>query len=58
MKAKYIPKELAIEFGLVPDNHHDPKWYKIVVMDHVTLEKLNPFLSKIEMKINNSGKEF
>ena len=58
MKAKYIPKELAVEFGLVPDNHHDPKWYKIVVMDHVTLEKLNPFLSKIEMKINNSGKEF
>ena len=48
MKAEFIPQELAVEFGLVPDNHHSPKWYKIVVMEHVTMEKLNPFLERLE----------
>ena len=34
--------ELAHKFGLVRDNHHDPEWYKIVIMEHVTIEKLIP----------------
>ena len=51
MKEQYISKEIATEFGLIPDNHHNPKWYKIVVMDHVTLEKLNPFLEKLKEEL-------
>ena len=34
--------ELANKYGLVPDNHHAPNWDKIVIMDHVTIEKLMP----------------
>ncbi len=40
LKAEHIAEELAQRFGLVPDDHHNPKWYKIVVMDHVTDERL------------------
>lgn len=47
MKAKHISKEAQEIFGLVPDNHHDPKWYKIVVMDHVTIEKLMPLIDML-----------
>ena len=53
MKEQYISKEIATKFGLIPDNHHDPKWYKIVVMDHVTLEKLNPFLEKLKEQLKD-----
>ena len=48
IKAEYMDKELAAEYGLVPDNHKNPKWYKIVVMDHVTLEKVVPLLNKLK----------
>jgi glutamate/tyrosine decarboxylase-like PLP-dependent enzyme len=40
LKAEHISGESAQRFGLVPDDHHNPKWYKIVVMDHVTDERL------------------
>lgn len=45
IKAKYIEKGLAAQFGLVPDNHSAPNWYKIVVMEHVTIEKMEPFIA-------------
>lgn len=41
IKSKCIDAAVAQQFGLVPDNHHNPKWYKIVIMDHVTIEKLS-----------------
>ncbi|TRX52183.1 aspartate aminotransferase family protein [Fulvivirga sp. M361] len=40
IKSENISKEIAERYGLVPDNHHDPRWYKAVIMDHVTIEKL------------------
>jgi glutamate/tyrosine decarboxylase-like PLP-dependent enzyme len=40
IKSEYVNKEVATKFGLVPDNHTDPKWFKIVIMEHVTIEKL------------------
>jgi glutamate/tyrosine decarboxylase-like PLP-dependent enzyme len=40
IKSEYISFETAIEFGLVPDNHESANWFKIVVMEHVTIEKL------------------
>jgi len=40
IKSKHIKNEIAVKYGLVPDNHSNPNWYKIVVMDHVTIDKL------------------
>lgn len=40
--------DVAKEFGLVPDNHHQPKWFKIVIMDHVKMEKLMPLIERIK----------
>lgn len=45
---QYISKEIAHEFDLMPDSYKDPKWYKIVVMDHVSIEKLIQLLEAIE----------
>lgn len=52
MQAAFITAEIAHEFGLVPDNHHQPSWYKIVVMEHVTIEKVVPFLEKLKLELN------
>jgi glutamate/tyrosine decarboxylase-like PLP-dependent enzyme len=40
INSNYINEEIATKFGLVPDNHSLPQWFKIVIMDHVTIEKL------------------
>jgi glutamate/tyrosine decarboxylase-like PLP-dependent enzyme len=40
IKSNYIDRHTASLFGLVPDNHNKPQWYKVVVMDHVSIEKL------------------
>lgn len=42
-----LNKDIVQKFGLVPDNHMNPKWHKIVVMDHVTIEKLESFINNI-----------
>ncbi len=47
LRAEAVPAELAGRFGLVPDDHHHPAWYKIVVMDHVTIERLEAFLEAL-----------
>jgi tyrosine decarboxylase / aspartate 1-decarboxylase len=44
MRTGKINADLANRFGLVPDKHKGPNWYKIVVMDHVSIEKLEPFV--------------
>lgn len=49
IKAEHIPHEVAMKHGLVPDAHGDnPKWYKIVVMDHVEVEYLEQFIADIQ----------
>ncbi|HIP32764.1 MAG TPA: aspartate aminotransferase family protein, partial [Crocinitomicaceae bacterium] len=48
IKSHFITDDLATKFGLVPDNHQNPNWYKIVVMDHVEIEKLEPFLKELK----------
>lgn len=48
LKSKHVSLEVAAEFGLVPDNHKHPTWYKIVLMEHVTIEKLMPLLAKLK----------
>lgn len=42
--AEGITESFAERYGLVPDNHQHPVWYKIVVMEHVTIEKMEVFL--------------
>ncbi len=52
IRSQHVKPEIAAKFGLVPDNHAAPKWFKIVVMDHVTIEKMQLLvddLSKIEI---------
>jgi hypothetical protein len=44
IRAVHISPEIAKQFGLVPDNHDHPKWYKIVIMEHVTIERLLPLV--------------
>lgn len=50
MEASSLSSELASEFGLVPDDHHAPKWYKVVIMDHVEVEKLEALIDAIKAK--------
>jgi len=42
LDATQVPHQLADKLGMVPDNHHAPKWYKVVIMDHVNIESLMP----------------
>lgn len=48
IKSDSLNADIAAEFGLVPDNHRNPKWFKIVIMDHVTIEKLMPMITRIK----------
>lgn len=48
MKAGCLTAEIAADFGLVPDNHEKPMWYKMVVMEHVTVDKLVPLVNRIQ----------
>lgn len=53
IKAYQLSAELATRYGLVPDSHHAPEWYKIVVMDHVELEHLLAFVADLEAEMSN-----
>jgi glutamate/tyrosine decarboxylase-like PLP-dependent enzyme len=48
MRAASIPTALVEKYGLVPDSHSTPKWYKIVVMEHVTVDHLMPFIEDLQ----------
>ena len=45
IRAAAVGAALAGANWLVPDNHASPAWYKIVVMEHVTIDKLEPFVA-------------
>jgi glutamate/tyrosine decarboxylase-like PLP-dependent enzyme len=47
IKSEFVDDSVAHEFGLVPDNHSNPNWYKIVIMEHVTIEKLMLLLNAL-----------
>lgn len=48
LKAPYISSKLAKEYHLVPDNHKEPNWYKIVVMPHVRRGIIDDFLTALK----------
>ena len=48
VRAKYGSPGLAKKYGLVPDNHQNPEWYKVVVMEHVSIERLQPLVEDLK----------
>lgn len=57
VKSEFVSQEIAKKFGLVPDNHQNPKWYKIVVMNHVSIEKLILLINDLKgNSVSNKGK--
>ena len=53
IKSKYISMELARKFMLVPDNHDNPAWYKIVMMPHVKQGVLDQFITQLASELLN-----
>jgi glutamate/tyrosine decarboxylase-like PLP-dependent enzyme len=49
IKSPHVSQEIVEEFGLVPDSHSDASWFKIVIMEHVTIEKLMPLIDKLKI---------
>lgn len=49
IKSQFLTPEIANKYGLVPDNHRDPKWYKVVIMEHVVIEKLMPLVEDLKV---------
>lgn len=52
--SQHVIPEIVKTFGLVPDNHNNPKWYKVVIMEHVTIEKLMLLLESLKKTIANT----
>jgi glutamate/tyrosine decarboxylase-like PLP-dependent enzyme len=50
IKAPFVSDSIAKKYGLVPDNHQAPNWYKIVIMEHVTTERLLPLVKELEVE--------
>lgn len=54
IRAKHLSKELAHKYGLVPDTHNEtPGWYKIVLMEHVHVDHLMPFVEDLKAGFSN-----
>lgn len=53
MKAGQFPVELVEKYGLVPDSHeNNPKWYKVVIMDHVNVDDMEPFIQDVKAALS------
>lgn len=48
ISSKCMSQELAEKYHLVPNSHHDPEWFKIVVMPHVKQGIIDSFLDELE----------
>ena len=53
IRASSIDAGLAKDNWLVPDNHDNPGWFKIVVMEHVTIDKLEPLVAAMRLSPDN-----
>lgn len=51
IKSQYISASLAKQFMLVPDNHDNPKWYKIVMMPHVKPGIIDNFMNLLSNEL-------
>jgi glutamate/tyrosine decarboxylase-like PLP-dependent enzyme len=53
IESQFLNKEIVKKYGLVPDTHErNPNWYKIVVMEHVTIDVLAPFIDELTGKLS------
>ncbi len=48
INSEFISVSLAKKYHLVPNSHHKPKWYKIVVMPHVRKGVIDNFLTELK----------
>lgn len=49
IRSKFIPKEVAEKFDLVPQKHNDEnQWYKVVLMDHVEIHDLLELINALK----------
>ncbi|MFW5762574.1 MAG: pyridoxal phosphate-dependent decarboxylase family protein, partial [Cyclobacteriaceae bacterium] len=53
MVANGMPENIVKKYGLVPDNHRAPAWYKIVVMEHVSIDTLLTFINDLKQTIGS-----
>jgi len=49
--AKHVTPQTADKYGLVPNDHKNPSWYKVVVMDHVEQQHLYDFAGELEASL-------
>lgn len=49
IKDTFVSPDLAAKYTLVPDNHKNPSWYKVVVMEHVSIEKLELLVEDLKL---------
>jgi tyrosine decarboxylase/aspartate 1-decarboxylase len=54
IRSEFVDPDIATKFGLVPDDHSNPNWYKIVIMEHVTIEKLKTLVDGIKESLQVS----
>jgi len=48
IEGKFLNTDIVEKYGLVPDTHSGvANWYKIVVMEHVTIDVLAPFIKEL-----------
>ncbi|NVK26544.1 MAG: aspartate aminotransferase family protein [Flavobacteriia bacterium] len=53
MRSSQVPKNLVEKYGLVPDSHEgNADWYKVVIMDHVNVDDMVPFVEELEKHLN------
>lgn len=55
IRASFVNAEIVKRFGLVPDNHMKPNWFKVVVMDHVTVDKLSCLVEDLKASVSVIG---
>lgn len=53
IKSEFVSEQLAHKYHLVPQEHDnaDNKWYKIIVMEHVEIDDLLPFLNELKYEL-------
>lgn len=48
IKSEFVSPDVATKFGLVPDVHSKPNWFKVVIMEHVSVEKLSLLVDELK----------
>ena len=48
IRRSHVSIDVANKYGLVPDNHLEPKWFKVVIMEHVSIGKLSLLVEEIK----------